>query len=73
MNNTQNRKNRTVNNLLAFMIRAVMLVIASSLVMLMISCGGGCSGCNGDSDTDYLPKDYGNDPSGLDDEHTARY
>lgn len=23
--------------------------------------------------SDYLPKDYGDDPSGLDDEHTGRY
>ncbi|MBQ9115610.1 MAG: hypothetical protein IJY04_01160 [Clostridia bacterium] len=58
------------NNLKIFLIlliSAIVLAVGVTVAVLLI--GGGSSS----TDDDYLPKDYGEDPSGLDEDHTARY
>ena len=50
------------------MITAIVLIAAAAVTIFFVTRDDGTP-----TDEEYLPKDYGDDPSGLDDDYTARY
>ena len=74
MNNTNNETNKkttapqnsSMTKFLCLIIGAIILVAAVAVTVFLITRDNG-------NDTEYLPKDYGSDPSGNDDDYTARY
>ena len=57
----------------------IFIILISCVAVILVGVGiallvKSCSDSPDDVEPEeYLPKDYGDDPSGLDDDHTARY
>lgn len=70
MANDNKEKNKSFNNFLILIIAAVVLVAAVTITIFFLTRDDTKEPPDKD---EYLPQDYGDEPSGLDDEYTARY
>lgn len=51
----------------------IILIAVAALLIVGVSVTVYLATRDDGDQSDYLPKDYGDDPSGLDDEYTGRY
>ncbi len=59
-------KNHSLKMFIILIAAAVVLIAGVAVTVYLVTRDGG-------DQKEYLPMDYGNDPSGLDDEYSQRY